>query len=203
MFGEGLRPCRSARPSGLPYPSSAFASRQFGLTPFGAGLRPRRSVRPSGLPYPSPAFASRQFGSRRHAPKPKDITSAAMVDEGMGRSAADRARIQSEPAHPGDKPRAGFETFREGEPPCEPSANAGSDGASPSPRQCCRSRRARHTPERQRGSPRVARGGGMRPLAGASGWYCRSRSSQDGSAWSLVLAAKRVHSQIAAFAAGL
>ena len=32
--------------------------------------------------------------------------------------------------------RAGSsETFREGEPPCEPSADAGSHGASPSPRR--------------------------------------------------------------------
>ncbi len=37
---------------------------------------------------------------------------------------------------------AGFEPYWEGELPREPSANAGSDGASPSPRRCCRSRRA-------------------------------------------------------------
>jgi hypothetical protein len=41
--------------------------------------------------------------------------------------------------------RAGaFETFREGEPPCEPSADGGSHGASPSPRRSRGSNRAKY-----------------------------------------------------------
>ena len=71
-----------------------------------------------------------EVGQQTPAPSPQEQIGC--DDEPIVRNEANLSDVSG--PFPDVIPRAGGpETFREGEPPCEPSASAGSDGASPSP----------------------------------------------------------------------